>query len=111
MAGAFRTAGNIARLRRRTSRLASHAIGGPDARAPRRASDHYVLESKGEPAPSPARAMWRTAVARLRYQIRVVNAFRSGSATGSPHALTSESGTPLVGVSGQAQRDSLRRQT
>jgi Ca2+ transporting ATPase len=99
VAGAFRTAGNIARLRRRTSRLASHAIGGPDARAPRRASDHPVLEAKGQVAPSPARAMWRTAVARLRYQIRVVNAFRSGG-DGSPRALTSESGAPPVVAEG-----------
>ena len=80
--GAFRTAGQMARLRQRTSRLPAHAIGGPDARAPRRAS-----EANGVSSPSPAEAMWRTAIARVQYQLRVVRAFqgrvvkRQGSVT------------------------------
>lgn len=106
VAGAFRTAGNIARLRRRTSRLASHALGGPAARAPRRLSDHTVLQTQGLPAPSPARAMWRTAVARLRYQIRVVNAFRNVLPAAEARSMltTSQPVTPLLEESGQQQQ-------
>ncbi|EGD82982.1 P-type ATPase [Salpingoeca rosetta] len=74
VAGAFRAAGNIARLRRRTSMLASRALGGPHGRAaPTYMHEHHADEKP----PTPALAMWRTAVARLRSQLRVVRAFQS----------------------------------
>ena len=88
VAGAFRAAGNIARLRRRTASLASRALGGPHGRAAPRLS--VELAAKPRP-PTPALAMWRTAIARIRSQLRVVNAFRRTVEGGAPQAALAES--------------------
>eukprot|EP00055_Hartaetosiga_balthica_P018791 m.135364 g.135364 ORF g.135364 m.135364 type:complete len:1429 (-) comp9952_c0_seq1:212-4498(-) len=82
---AFRQAGHLARLRRRTSSLATHALGGPDARAPSSIEEATQRVSIGEEVPSPARAMWRTAFARIRVQLRAVNAFKEMT---KPHQHT-----------------------
>eukprot|EP00049_Salpingoeca_infusionum_P000148 m.37606 g.37606 ORF g.37606 m.37606 type:complete len:1393 (+) comp10114_c1_seq1:14-4192(+) len=83
VASAFRTAGRLARLRRRTSGNPNRALGGPRARTARRVSESHLEPALNE---NPARAMWHSVVARLRFQLRVVNAFRAG-VTGPQQAL------------------------
>ncbi|EDQ88387.1 uncharacterized protein MONBRDRAFT_9247 [Monosiga brevicollis MX1] len=103
--GAFRTAGQIARLRRRTAQLATHAIGGPEARAPRRASEQASLEQKGHSVATPASAMWRTAVARVRFQLRVVRAFKNGvvNEVANPAINADQAATTTLTLSSNSQ--------
>eukprot|EP00730_Choanoeca_flexa_P001794 TRINITY_DN10785_c0_g1_i2.p1 TRINITY_DN10785_c0_g1~~TRINITY_DN10785_c0_g1_i2.p1 ORF type:complete len:1367 (+),score=394.58 TRINITY_DN10785_c0_g1_i2:109-4209(+) len=105
--GAFRTAGQIARLRQRTAALEPTAIGGPSARAARRASEG------GEAMPTPAEAMWRTAVARVQYQQRVVNALQAPivARRGSALRALDRPNAPLTAATGYRYARTLTLQT
>ena len=95
VAAAFRTAAVIASLRHRTNLLATHALLGPEAsQIPRRFSDQVFQEEEGLPAPTPALVMWRIVVAKLRYQIRVVHAFRENILHSDRSSMT-ETGSAL----------------
>eukprot|EP00052_Salpingoeca_macrocollata_P027037 m.254621 g.254621 ORF g.254621 m.254621 type:complete len:1271 (-) comp22682_c3_seq6:83-3895(-) len=75
---AFKSAGHRTRLRRRTSELGHLALGGPDARAHPQPHPEETPAAPAALPPTPATAMWRTAAARIRFQLRVANAFRQG---------------------------------
>eukprot|EP00051_Salpingoeca_urceolata_P001296 m.39842 g.39842 ORF g.39842 m.39842 type:complete len:1317 (-) comp11313_c0_seq1:125-4075(-) len=83
---AFRSSAAVSRLRQRTARMSHYTLGGPRPAPdgdrmiphPRRPEMLMVCPEHAQQHPSPAQAMWRSAMHRVRFQLRVVRSFQSG---------------------------------